>query len=63
MAPKFYIFAGRDNHFPGFNGKIGYLNFNAGAGSFKEGPDYTHPKDIFGYNAGLDELFKPVVPA
>lgn len=30
LAFNLYLFVGRDKHFPGHNGKIGYFNFNAG---------------------------------
>jgi len=38
--------------FPGFNGKIGEVRFNIGAGSFKNDKKYDHPDDIFGFKAG-----------
>ena len=51
-APKFYVYAGKDPHFPGLSGKIAFVNFNVGPGSFKKGSDFSHPKDIFGFSAG-----------
>lgn len=57
-APEFFVFVGKDKHFPGFNGKIAYVSFNAGEGSFKKGTDFTHDKDTFGFNAGIEKLVK-----
>lgn len=51
-----YLYAGRDKHFPGHSGKIGYFNFNAGEGAFVTGNKFDHPKDIFGFSVGSDKL-------
>lgn len=57
-ASRFWLYYARDRHFPGFNGKIAYFQFNAGDGSFRKGNDYVHPNDIWGYGAGNDEFLK-----
>lgn len=57
-ATQFYVFFGRDEHFPGFNGKVGEANFNLGKGAFRKPSDYTHPKDIFGFQSGTDKFVK-----
>jgi hypothetical protein len=55
-TPEFFVYVGRDKHFPGFNGKIGFVNFNAGAGAFVKGSNYDQEKDVFGFKAGLEAL-------
>lgn len=50
FVPEFYVFVGRDKHFPGFNGKIGYVNFNIGTGAFRKGNNFVADKDIFGFS-------------
>jgi len=62
FTPKFYVFVGKDAHFPGFSGKVAYVNFNVGKGSFKKGNDFTDDGDNFGFSLGAKELFKPVKP-
>lgn len=56
LVPEFFVFVGKDKHFPGFNGKIGHANFNIGLGAFKKGSNYEHPADAFGYKIGLETL-------
>jgi hypothetical protein len=47
-------------HFPGLNGKVAYVNFNLGDGTFKKTPDFKHPDDIFGLTKGeINVLKKP----
>lgn len=53
---------GRDPHFPGFNGKIAYVNFNLGKGSFRKGNNFAHDDDVFGFAVGSKELFQPTKP-
>lgn len=62
FAAKFHVFVGRDAHFPGFNGKLAYVNFNIGGGAFRKGNDFTRDDDAFGFAIGGKELFKPVKP-
>lgn len=57
-APKFYTFVGKDMHFPGLNGKLGYVNFNLGDGTFRKVPDFKHPNDIFGLQKGEANILK-----
>ena len=57
-SPKFYIFTGKDKQFPGFNGKLGYVNFVLGDGAFRKTPDFKHPLDVFGLTEGEVNLFK-----
>jgi hypothetical protein len=52
---------GRDKFFPGWNGKLAYVNFNVGKGAFRNAKDFTHPNDAFGIGAGVDKLKKPNV--
>ena len=61
----FYITVGSDPFWDGWNGKIAYLNFNTGEGSYRTGKDFTHPKDLFGFDLGLKVLVNkaPVKPA
>jgi hypothetical protein len=49
LAPKFFLYLGKDPNFPGWNGKLGYVNFNIGKGSFKTGNDFTDDADKFGF--------------
>lgn len=49
FAPEFYVFVGRDKHFPGHSGRIGFVNFNLGEGAFASGNKFDHPKDFFGF--------------
>ncbi|CAD8140693.1 unnamed protein product [Paramecium octaurelia] len=56
FAPQFFVFVGRDKHFPGFSGKLAYVNFNVGAGSFRGENDFKHPKDVFGFEIGQSKL-------
>jgi len=58
FASTFYIYVGKDMHFPGFNGKIGFVNFNIGDGAFKKMPDFKHPNDIFGLLKGEENILK-----
>ena len=58
LASEFFIYLGKDTHFPGFNGKIANVQFNAGEGAFKKGNDFTDPKDVFGFKAGFDKFGK-----
>lgn len=58
LASEFFIYLGKDTHFPGFNGKIAHVQFNAGEGAFKKGNDFSDPKDVFGFKAGLDKFGK-----
>lgn len=51
FAPEFFIYVGRDKHFPGFNGQLGLVNFNAGDGAFKKNNDVKDKKNIFGFEA------------
>lgn len=57
-APYFYTFIGKDKQFPGFNGKIGFVNFVVGSGAFRGTPDFKHPDDVFGLNKGEAALLK-----
>jgi len=50
LVPEFYIFVGRDKHFPGLNGKLGFVNFNVGKGAFRKGNDFVDSKDAFGFS-------------
>lgn len=52
FTSTFYVFAGKDNQFPGFNGQVAYISFNAGEGAYKKGTDFTHPTDIFRVEKG-----------
>ena len=45
---------GKDKFYPGLNGKIGYVSFNTGQGSFTKNLD--HKDDVFGLKAGLTSL-------
>lgn len=51
FTPEFFVYVGKDKHFPGFNGQIGQVNFNLGTGSFLKGKDYKDDKNIFGFDA------------
>ena len=55
-TPEFYVFIGKDKHFPGFSGILGHINFNLGKGSFKKGTDYKDDKDSFGLSVGIEKL-------
>lgn len=35
------------------------VQFNLGEGAFRTGKDYTHPQDIFKYDAALKSILKP----
>ncbi|CAK56140.1 unnamed protein product (macronuclear) [Paramecium tetraurelia] len=50
FVPRFYVYVGKDA-INGYNGQIGAINFNIGAGSFRKGEDFTHEKDFFGFGA------------
>lgn len=57
FTSTFYVFAGKDNHYPGFNGKVAYTSFNAGEGAYRRGTDFAHPSDIFRMDKGTSNLF------
>lgn len=57
-TPKFYVYTGKDQQFPGFNGKLGYVNFVLGEGSFRSSPNFKHPSDVFGHEEGESALLK-----
>ena len=47
--PEFYVYVGKDAHFPGFNGAIAYVSFNLGEGIFRKSDYDKHEKDAFQY--------------
>lgn len=53
FAPEFFVYYGRDKHFPGWNGQMGLVNFNSGEGAFRNGKDFKHPQNIFGLEAAF----------
>jgi len=55
-VPKFYVFVGKDKHFPGFSGQIALAVFNIGEGSFRKSSDYKAKNDIFQFGAGVKKL-------
>lgn len=58
LAAEFIIFIGRDKHFKGFSGKLGFINFNIGNGAYSKDGFKEHPKDAFGFKSGIDKLAK-----
>lgn len=59
-TPQFHTYVGKDEHFPGFNGKIAYVNFVLGTGSYRNKPDFIIKDDLFGYDVGDTNLIKKV---
>lgn len=51
FTPEFFVYVGKDKHFPGHNGQLGQINFNLGDGAFTKGNDFKHAKNIFGFDA------------
>lgn len=51
FTPEFFVYVGKDKHFPGHNGQLGQINFNLGAGAFTKGNDFKHDNNIFGLDA------------
>lgn len=49
FVPQFFVYAGRDKHFPGWNGQLGLVNFNLGEGAFTK--EFKNEKNIFGFDA------------
>lgn len=58
LAPEFFIYVGRDKHFPGFNGQLGMINFNAGDGAFREKNDVKSKDNTFGFDAPFVRVVK-----
>ncbi|CAD8058815.1 unnamed protein product [Paramecium sonneborni] len=58
FTPQFHTYVGKDEHFPGFNGKIAYVNFVLGSGSYRNKPDFIIKDDLFGYDVGDINLIK-----
>lgn len=56
MTPSFYIFVGKDKFYPGLSGKLAYVYFNLGNGSFKTKNDI--PDTIESYLKG-SQVIKP----
>ena len=46
-VPKFYVYVGKDKHFPGFSGFVALSAFNLGEGAFKQSNDFKAPGDPF----------------
>lgn len=60
LAPKFFAYIGKDFTSPfNYNGKIGYINVNLGAGAFKDDKDLGHKDDVFGIKIGIGKLATP----
>lgn len=63
LVPQFYIFIGRDKHFPGFSGKLGLVSFHMGPGAFEKDLKFKEKSgDAFNFNKAIDVIFKKDEP-
>lgn len=61
-AARYFVYSGKDQHFPGFIGKLSHVNFVLGNGAFRGRPDFRHPDDVFGFHIGESDFYKKPLP-